>query len=731
MSRPEHKFREISPNAAIHDPPLDQCSLCGRRESAHRTRKRSRAEYHRTYVRKEARPRAIDCIIGIDGEGKGRRPHIYNYLAAADENGRTWSVENAQGLTTIQCLDFILSLPTRSLVVGFALGYDRTKWLADLDNDSLRLLVNEKLRAAKTKTKSGKWRIVYKPLRFKLVDGKLVRTTSAQWAYSINLVNGKLTVSRGKHSTSVWDVFKFYQSKFTKALKAWKIGDQTAISHMERMKDQRSAFDTVPQEDIKAYCKQECLNLAQLARALISAHKDAGLELKHYYGAGSTASALLDNLQIRSKRGEHPKEMEDAISRAFFGGRFENSVIGAIDGPVYNYDISSAYPYHISLLPCLEHGRWTRTTNATIGDLYNAQLALCHWSIDRIHTPSALKWGPLPVRAKDGTIAFPLNCRGGWCWKDEFLMASECGWEATCDVAWLYETDCDCKPFADLPRMYLERLRLGKEDGRGQPFKLGPNAVYGKLAQSTGISPPFQSWIWAGNITSSTRAQLLQAIVNSKRRDNVIMFATDGVWSREPIKFAPPRDTGTSHVAKPLGGWEEKVFPRGVFCVRPGVYFPLNPTAEQIDEVRARGLGKKVLYERWGDIVDAWNAGEEVVELGGMQRFVGIKSALSVMRGSAFVDEKRPQWVMRSADYGEWITHKILLSFDPKPKRESIIGKRGQWNELKPWARFNWESEPYSKATISPDAVLLQTMQQIAEEQPDGEFAEVNGTEET
>ena len=727
MSRPEHKFQPtVLLSHGDVGVTIDRCANCGRKESVHRTRVRNRTEYQRnyqsTYERKSPRPRKVDCIIGIDGEGKGRRPHIYNYLAAADENGRTWSVENAQGLTTVQCLDFILSLPTRSLVVGFALGYDRTKWLADIDNDNLRLLVNEKLRQSRVKTKTG-WRIVYKPIKWR--------------GYKINLINGKLSVTKGTHTTSVWDVFKFYQSKFTKALKAWKIGDQTAIEHMERMKDKRSAFDTVPDAEIKAYCKTECLNLAKLARALIDAHKAAGLELKHYYGAGSTASALLTNIGYGSKRGEHPKEMEDAICRAFFGGRFENAVIGQIDGPVYNYDISSAYPYHISLLPCLEHGKWTRTTGGTIRDLRNATLALCHWSTDNraLGFEYQGRWGALPVRAKDGTIAFPLNAKGGWCWKDEFLMASEHGWEATCDVAWLYHTDCDCKPFADLPRMYLERLRLGKEDGRGQPFKLGPNAVYGQLARSVGVNPPFQSWIAAGNITSSTRAQLLQAIVNSKRADNVVMFATDGVWSREPIEFPPPRDTGTSHVAKPLGGWEEKVFPRGVFCVRPGVYFPINPTADEINEVRARGLGKKVLYERWGDIVDAWNAGDDVVELGGIQRFVGIKSALSVSNappGSWSNPSAKPtEIVMRSADYGEWIDHKILLGFDPNPKRDCIIGKRSTWNELKPWHRFNWESEPYDKAVVSPDSVLLRAMETIAEEQPGGDFLEGDGTQET
>jgi len=83
------------------------------------------------------------------------------------------------------------------------------------------------------------------------------------------------------------------------------------------------------------------------------------------------------------------------------------------------------------------------------------------------------------------------------------------------------------------------------------------------------------------------------------------MLATDGVWSRERLALPSPRDTGTGDLSKPLGGWEEKSFPEGVFAVRPGIYFPLAPTEEALKEVRARGLGKKVLYEQWPRIVDA------------------------------------------------------------------------------------------------------------------------------
>ena len=45
-------------------------------------------------------------------------------------------------------------------------------------------------------------------------------------------------------------------------------------------------------------------------------------------------------------------EWKDAIARAFFGGRFENAKVGPVREALWNYDISSAYPYQMTFLPC-------------------------------------------------------------------------------------------------------------------------------------------------------------------------------------------------------------------------------------------------------------------------------------------------------------------------------------------------------------------------------------------
>jgi hypothetical protein len=318
------------------------------------------------------------------------------------------------------------------------------------------------------------------------------------------------------------------------------------------------------------------------------------------------------------------------------------------------------------------------------------------------------------VRAKDGTIAFPLRAQGGWTWKREFLAAQQLNPHLEALEAWIYETDCDCPgPFAEVPFYYRERVKLGK-DNKGIVIKLGLNSgTYGKLAQSVGVNPPYQSWVMAGNVTSGCRAQLLEALSVARDPWNVLMFATDGIWSRERLALPKPVDTGTGDLAKPLGGWEEKSFPNGVFCVRPGIYFPIAPTEDQLKEVRARGLGKRILYDSWGWILDEWWSGNRTsLNLAGIARFVGAKSAL----------HRNKTGVVRSPDYGEWIDHPIKVTYDPRPKRSAVMDN----GRLQPWHGWDFESVPYKKALESPEAILLKIAELIAEEQPDVDFGDIN-----
>lgn len=726
------------------------CEQCNGLRKAHRG--------HRVY-----RPK--DCLsityLGIDGEGQtdhfGPWPgkHRYIMLCAADEFGRKYIVRNPKGLNSKQCLDFILSLPhtENTKVFAYSFGYDLTKILEDLDDNILYKLVRPELRRV---VRNG--RKVLAPVYW----------PAHKPQYCLNWMNGRFTLkglegmtvivdpNTGGPTTgykwgpavTIHDVWKFFQGKFTEALENWKVPDGPSITPEERkvildrmreMKDKRSNFDQLTTKEIENYCFEECRYMATLSRKLTQAHIKAEIPLKNYFGAGSSAEAMMLVMNVKEHvkqaRSENPTpDFVEYVQRcAFFGGRFENGRIGAVTGKVYGKDISSAYPYQLVSLPCLIHGRWEHTTDRKA--IENARTAIVHYTLEEptIKRP----WAPFPFRLKNGSIAFPETSGGGWVWREEYL-AGERLFENVCfQEAWLYHCDCDCQPFKDIPKYYAARIFIGKE-GPGIVIKLGTNSVYGKAAQTIGGEPgTFHSWMWAGLITSGCRAQVLEGMAAHHNLDNLLMIATDGIASLEQITLPEPKNTDTNwlpcpepdpkdvsetpelfrmngnqwFVNKPLGGWEEKIIDKGMFLARPGIYFPLEPTKKDIKRIRARGLGRAAVWDNWQKIIEAYEKGEPGIRIQELSLFRGIKTGITRSGKPGNFTYKR------SEEYGRWKSRPIDMTFSPLPKREQIIGEGGR---LKLRRLTGIESAPYNKGVLSPEAQIL--LQQAIEEneQPDG-----------
>lgn len=753
--RVEHKFQGSK----------KKCERCGLPLDNHRlTRKPDTRERVRVYQR-----RAVETLIlGLDGEGKGRDCHRYVFLAAANEDGtRKFSVTNPDGLTTDECLWFLYGLPQRARLFGFSLGYDLTKILQCM-----------------TKTAEGRralWYLMRPEKRQRFGPDAQKGPYPVLWrGWSLNLQGSKFTFgrttfrgakkSRGKKRI-LWDIFKFYQSRFVKALTDWKVGTAEERDLIQKMKEQRAWFDTLPPEKIEEYCYLECQKMAEQARTLMEAHDRAGLPLKTFYGAGSTAAVMLKKMGVRRHIAPPPDEMREAVARAFSGGRFELSTLGVIRGQVHGWDISSAYPYQLCQLPCLVHGHWEHVTKRSA--LEHARWALVRYGLP----PSDVRhpgnqhssWGPFPFRfpetyrgkkhKEQGSICYPISSGGGWVYLQEYLQGERLFPNVEFREAWIFRSECDCMPFLEIPNHYIERCRIGKE-GPGIVLKLGCNSCYGKVAQGVGKGQ-FNSWVWAGMITSGCRAQGLELLGQHRDWSNLLMFATDGILSREKLRPPQPIDTGTAHVYeckkhkrtcaecpttertyKPLGGWEHKPSPRGIFLARPGVYFPLDPTEDDLETMRGRGVGRRTILDSWHTIVDAWENRKSgtwpTVALDNVSRFCGSKTTTNRVRRKNSKGE--PEWEYRVASgnhlphyakvkgkrtlvqgkpcYGEWIDRKVEMSFDPRPKR---IGRPDGTLELRTVPQ-DLESAPYDRAVLSQEAKDLIGLTEMLAEQPEADF---------
>ena len=744
----EHKF-QVSNLPRI-------CLKCAQPESRHRKQRPSRpGDRHKDKKRKRSGESLPPIFIGIDGEGKtdthpqqilyheyDQHPiatwrHRYTLLAWKDESGTQQDyIEREMGLSTCQCLDFIVNkTPKNCKIFAYFFGYDLSKLLEDLDDYELyRLLRPETRKSEKMKSLrfnsscpiywNGSKRPPYKGFALNYLNGQL--TISPQTG-PVKGQGKKVWFPKGSPKI-IYDIGKFFQSKFTVALTDWKVATEERLTKMREMKDKRSEFAKLSNDEIREYCLEECYYMAQLARKLTKAHEEADIPLKQYYGAGSTASAILLKMGIKQlvaqeRQIQYPEEFKDAVARAFFGGRFENSVIGPIPAPIYGYDISSAYPYQTTFLPCLLHGEWSKTTKRQ--DVDNSTIALIRYEIPQINS-RITSWAPFPVRFDKTTTVYPAKGNIGWVWKDEYLAGERIFDNVEFREAWVYTNLCDClPPFREIPEFYRRRVRIGKE-GAGIVLKLGPNSVYGKIAQTLGGLGPFTSPIWAGLITSGTRAQLLELMSLHKDISNVLSIATDGIYSLEKIDCPTPRDTDTWEllnekdeiVKKPLGGWETKVINDGIFFVGPGRFVPLNPSQQTLKEVRARGVGRATMIEQWDKILHAWEHNKKSVVLASRSRFVGMKTAIYKTDNSY---KRRPV-------YGHWMPIDIRLSFDPRPKREWSKNKR----DLPLREYTNLVSIPYKKFEYHPTGCTcseicgfrLQT--DIENEQPDADLTQLD-----
>jgi DNA polymerase type B, organellar and viral len=459
----------------------------------------------------------------------------------------------------------------------------------------------------------------------------------------------------------VWDAFKFFQSSFVAALTKWDVGTPKERARIQKMKEKRGIFRSISDERKERYCQDECRLLAVMMRKLVDAHEEVGLKLKRYDSPGSTASVLLDRHEVDEYAGkrihELPKSLARAVRAGYFGGRFETSCIGRVIQKLYGRDINAAYPYALTLLPCLKCGTWKRVKgeSAIRKALGTATAAICRFRVRAVTGDERrrIAWGPLPCRDQDGSIVFGTNFTG-WAWWQELEPALR-GWPDLVELAgeaWVYKTRCSHRPFDWMPERYRQRCEWGSS-GKGLVMKNGTNSCYGKLAQSVGADPRFQSWPWAGMCTATTRGQMLEALLTLKPagRWHVRSIATDGLIATKPLVLAKPEDTGTWDCknekgdSKVLGAWDVEDTEGGALFVKPGMHIPLDLKLEA--KIKARGVGRKELAKNRDPLLVAWDKwdrktfDEPVLELT-LRKFFGLKSSIHALSHCTGCDKSWP-----------------------------------------------------------------------------------------
>lgn len=563
---------------------------------------------------------AIRQFRGIDGEGGtvadpellfGER-HQYLSLRCGPS-----LLARGTPLYWRDCFDFLLAQPWPYINVAYFFDYDVTMMIRTMPEERAYRLLNRHLRTnqggAIMPLDIGDYQCEYLPHK----EFKLRHKDDKRW-FVIN------------------DVGQFFQGSFLSSLKKWNVGTPDEQEMIRKGKSMRAGF-AEHTEEIEAYNALECLLLEQLMTDFRGVCEETGYVPKKWQGPGYLASAMLDRHGI-PKRDDIPilenKSFRALAQAAYYGGRFETTASGPVGGPIYQYDINSAYPAILRSLPCLIHGSWRQVKTRPSDGIWFGQVYFNHDAPRYLYN--------LPFRLKNGNINYPKEGNGVY-WGRELLAAEQAGTTISFQTGWVYEPHCDCRWFDFIDSYYAERLRLGKST-KGYVLKLAGNSIYGKLAQSIGYAP-WANPVWAGLITAGCRAMLIDAY--SAAPDHTYMLATDGLFTGRKLDHLP--------LSSNLGEWDCEVHEGGMFIVQPGIYF-LGTSGE----VKTRGVERGRIDDMRAIFEQQW---DKFITSGGVDHTVSVPVQNFITARQAI---SRRKWHIA----GTWETTTREISFDWSIKRK-------------------------------------------------------------
>lgn len=505
-------------------------------------------------------------FTGVDGEGWTDKSGKHHYITFTVGNETLYTGEP---LTMLEVFEFLTSRPVEKNLyyVSYFFDYDVTMILRQLAQDSPE--------EAKT----------------------LFERQSFLWYYHYGIryiPKKRFMVKRWSDDDStkaviVHDVQGFFQCSFVDALEKYAIGTKREREKVAGMKALRGEFTPAMAKKIISYSELECKLLAKLVEGLRDRGEQVAINPSPYEGPGPMAARALASYygkdEFEDDKARIPQAVISMSAKAYYGGRFEITAHGPVKGPVYQYDINSAYPAAMLELPCLTHGDWKKGVKS---GLYLAEI---DWRYQgRKHTGAAM---PFPVRTEQGSIVFPES-GSGWYWSHEIELARKAGHHIKIKTAYSYMKNCDCMPFAWVSHLYRERQKMEAErKGTGIILKLVLNTLYGKMVQSRPALGRWNNMLYGSLITSLTRAKIFEVYLETP----VLMFATDAVFTLEKI----PR----RFIFDGLGGFDFAARYNELTLFQPGIYFSHGEA-----KFKTRGVPKKTFREyakALEDIALNWN----------------------------------------------------------------------------------------------------------------------------
>lgn len=627
-------------------------------------------------------------MIAWDGEGMklsgdDRPQHYVMFGCSADIEG----VMIGRDLKTLEILEYIVKIGERypnAIHVGYGFRYDVNMIIKGLPPKYLREI---KLRGeCRFKLGPDSWRIAWIP-------GKTFRVT--KYLPGHNRKTAKRS-GAGYISVKIDDMVSFFAAPFLTAcesiLKDTLTEEDREVIAYGKTARKDNLWEDLP--DVRKYWAAEIRLMEEMAVTFRDVMYDAGIMLREWYGPGAIATYLISNRGLRDHIQNQPgiPAVHEASKRAYAGGRFELFRVGRVQGPVYGYDINSAYPAALSKAPSLgmDHGEWVYVQSPEFIEEFGVyRITYKHGG-----KPRPIEYAAMPLFHRDprGNISFP-QFTNGWYWSPEAANVNElirrypgC---AEIHEGWVWRHD-GTRPFGFLQEMFDKRIELGKKNVVSMPYKLGPNSMYGKLAQRVGwdkeknLPPRSHCLPLAGWITSYCRAELFKVMVQMPMH-RLIAVETDGIYTT-----APPESLNLQF-GDGLGEWgvdqydEMLYLQNGVYNRRIGDMW-LPPKARGLDvasvsqpiieeyfrncqpgefpsltvQTRERFIGLNAAYIRGRgnpkEFLGKWEAGEREMQPGGRGKRVHIHALCPECRMGVSAWDHSHRLGINSRSFGDMST---------------------------------------------------------------------------
>lgn len=579
--------------------------------------------------------------ISHDGSEKPQSPVLF---------GCSVEVDRALTGQRLQCramLEYIVDVGERyphAIHVGYGFKYDANMLIYGL---SVRNIVQL-------------WKSGHVSFRFddeyvwsiRWIPGKMF-TVSRRWGARRN--------TRAKVSVTIYDYSSFFATAFLTAAEQilgseLSADDRDVIAHGKAERGHQTWQDFPA---IEHYWRREIVLIRRTFEYFRDVMYRAGFALTEWYGPGALANYINATRKLRPHfvaaqitSGVMPHEVHLASKIAFSGGRFELFQAGRITGPIHSIDINSAYPHALTKIPSLapEEGEWVHTTRPTgisrFG-VYRIRFAAPHAS------PLEHRAMPLFWRDNRGMISYPQMAHG-WYWSPEAALALRLSGVEIVE-GWEWKSNESIFPWEFLQEMFDTRMRLGKKNLLSMPFKLGPNSLYGKYAQTVGwdqkskLPPKSHALPVAGWVTSYCRAMLCSAVLRVPGK--IIAVETDAIYST-----ASPGELGLTP-GTGLGQWGHEVYDEMLY-MQSGMYHYRQ--GKEWKGVRSRGMNRgEYPVEKAIDYMQGLSGGDEpwpAINLMTKPRFIGAGAALAASQP----------------------LKEVMTSWRPQPKRMTLgdTGKR-------------------------------------------------------